>query len=86
MSLFRSHPDRRCWHFCENCPNWPWDTDAYEEAENSPPRERWCKTCVRMYIAGTGNLPDFAGAPWDNPTYIALCDAFSEGKLDLRRD
>ena len=83
--MFRSIEGHNRWHFCTNCPSWPWG-GGYEIAENAPPRERWCKTCVRMYIAGTGNLPDFAGAPWDDPIYIALCDAFSEGKLDLRRD
>ena len=49
---FRSRPGRDCWHFCENCPTWPWDSDAFE-TDDDPSRERWCKTCVRMYaVAG----------------------------------
>lgn len=83
--MFRSRPGRDCWHFCENCPAWPWDCDDFE-TDDEPTRERWCKTCVRMYIAGTGDLEstvDFLGFP--SAAFVALCNAFSAEKLDMRR-
>ena len=80
--MFRSRPDRDCWHFCENCPAWPWDCDEFETAE-VPPRDRWCKTCVRMYEAGTGDLqfglPIFSGERF--AVFGALCGAWKHGEL-----
>ena len=85
--MFRSLPDRNRWHFCENCPAWPWDEDDFE-TDDEPPRERWCQTCVRMYIAGSGDLPEGAVDACGFPTtvFVGLCDAFSAEKLDLRKD
>ena len=67
---FRSRPGRDCWHFCENCPTWPWDCDAFE-TDDDPPRERWCKTCVRMYEAGTGDLEWPQPGPTPSPVFVA---------------
>ena len=81
--MFRSRPGRDCWHFCENCPAWPWDCDAFE-TDDDPKRERWCKTCVRMYEAGTGDLewPQPGLAP--RPVFRALCNAWSTRTLRLK--
>ena len=78
--MFRSLEGRDRWHFCENCPAWPWA--GYEVADD-PPRDRWCKTCVRMYEAGTGDLEElpFVGPATPSRVYVALCNAFSAGKL-----
>ena len=82
--MFRSRPSRACWHFCTNCPSWPWDCDEYE-TDDEPPREQWCKTCVRMYEAGTGDLEDLPYVlATPSRVFVALCNAFSEEKLDLR--
>ena len=81
--MFRSLPGRRCWHFCVNCPAWPWS--GYDEVDD-PPQARWCKTCVRLYVAGTGDLEDppfVLGEP--TSVFNALCTAFSAGELDLRQ-
>ena len=79
---FRSRPGRRCWHFCVNCPSWPWDTDIYREADD-PPRHRWCKVCVRMYEADTGQLED-TGEWFPSRVFLALSNAWSDGKLQLK--
>ena len=76
--MFRSRVGRDCWHFCENCPAWPWECDAFG-THAQPPRERWCKTCVRMYEAGTGDLE------WPIlPVFSALFAAWKHGELRLR--
>ena len=79
--MFRSRPGRACWHFCENCPYWPWHCDSFDE-QDDPPRERWCKTCVRLYEANVGELP----WPWSHSIFIALCNAWSAGKLNLKEE
>ena len=82
--MFRSHPGRDRWHFCENCPAWPWDCDAHD-VDDDPPRDRWCKTCVKMYEADTGELEDWqTQGPGFGPVFIALCNAWSEGRLQLK--
>lgn len=54
--MFRSRRGRGCWHFCENCPAWPSDDDDDFATDEAPAFGRWCRTCVRMYEAGTGEL------------------------------
>lgn len=82
---FRALSDRHRprWHFCENCPGWPW---FGSDEDDDPPREEWCKTCVLMYTRGTGDLEVEQTGAVPGPVYIALVNAFSTGDLDLRRD
>ena len=78
---FRSIEGRNYWHFCTNCPTWPEDSSDFDEHDD-PPREQWCKTCVRMYEAGTGILEWTDFGP--RPVFTALCDAWAEGTLNLK--
>ena len=72
--MFRSRPGRNRWHFCWNCPSWP---ESDPELEESPPFERWCRTCVRMYEAGAGELE----WPADPVVMDALAEAWERGQL-----
>ena len=76
--MFRSRPGRDCWHFCVNCPAWPEDYDEFETVAVAA-RDRWCRTCVRMYEAGTGDLPALA---FD--IFGQLTAAWKRGDLKLR--
>ena len=74
--MFRSRAGHECWHFCENCPAWP-PTREYFNESPGPPVARWCRTCVRMYEAGTGELE----WPADHEVLAALTEAWVAGRL-----
>ncbi len=76
--MFRRRRGAARWHFCENCPHWPWDTHVFE-LSTGPPFSRWCRTCVLMLEADTGDVE----WPHDE-SFAALEDAWESGRLTLR--
>ena len=74
--MFRRGPRGSCWHFCENCPHWPWFD---YELDTGPVFRRWCRTCVRMLEADTGEVE----WPHDE-SFAALEDACERGLIVIR--
>ena len=73
--MFRARRGRAVWHFCTNCPSWPWA----HETSVWPPFSRWCRTCILMLEADTGEVE----WPHDD-SFRALEDACECGLITIR--
>lgn len=42
--IYRRRDEDTLWHFCQNCPHWPWE--RFQERTIEPPRDSLCGECT----------------------------------------